>query len=73
MLTSTPSPSAMARRTMAACSPRMPAYRSPSSWISLVEPSMSVNRNVTVPVGSFAMWTRNVARSTLGGPMLARP
>ena len=54
MLTSTPPPSLTARRTIAACSSRTAAYRSPSSCSSRVEPSMSVNRKVTVPVGSGA-------------------
>src|SRR5918999_3323114 len=65
----------MARRTMAACSSRRPAYRSPSSWSSRVDPSMSVNRKVTVPVGSSAICAGNVARPELanirsdGGPI----
>ncbi len=51
VLTSTPPPSETARRMIAACSSRTAGYRSPSSWRRLVEPSMSVNRKVTVPVG----------------------
>jgi hypothetical protein len=52
VLTSTPSPSSTASRRIAACSSRTAAYRSPSSCSSRVDPSMSVNRKVTVPVGS---------------------
>jgi hypothetical protein len=55
VLTSTPPASPMARRRMAACSSRTAGQRSPSSWSSRVEPSMSVNRNVTVPAGRSPM------------------
>src|SRR5215216_656356 len=51
VLTSTPPASATARRMIAACSSWTAAYRSPSAWSRRVEPSMSVNRKVTVPVG----------------------
>jgi hypothetical protein len=36
---------------MAACSSRTAGYRSPRAWRRPVEPSMSVKRKVTVPVG----------------------
>ena len=51
VLTSVPPASATARRTIAACSSWTAGYRSPSAWSRRVEPSMSVKRNVTVPVG----------------------
>jgi hypothetical protein len=52
VLTSIPPPSAMARRMIAACWSWTAGYRSPSAWSRRVEPSISVKRNVTVPVGS---------------------
>ena len=52
------------------CSVRTSAYPSPSSCRSRVEPSMSVNRNVTVPTGSD---TSGRTRSTIAGDSSARP
>jgi hypothetical protein len=52
---SAPPPAAMASRIRRKWSSWTTPYRSPpSSWSNLVEPSMSVNRNVTVPVGMSA-------------------
>ena len=49
---STPPCSATAVRTISACRSSWRTNPSrPSSWSSSVDPSMSVNRNVTVPVG----------------------
>src|SRR5919106_498539 len=53
--TSTPPWSRMAPRRMPWCSARTPGHRSPRVRASLVDPSMSVNTNVTVPVGSSVM------------------
>src|SRR5919201_4054463 len=52
--TSTPLCCANASRNTRRCSASASAYASPSSCSSRVEPSMSVNRKVTVPEGSSA-------------------
>jgi len=41
----------IARRITRRCASSTSTQRSPSSWTIRVEPSMSVNKNVTVPVG----------------------
>lgn len=50
--TSTPECLVNASRRALLCSPSRSAYRGPSSWRSLVDPSTSVKRRVTVPAGS---------------------
>src|SRR5436190_2384740 len=50
--TSTPRCRTKASRSTRLCSANVCAYASPSSCNNHVEPSMSVKRNVTVPVGS---------------------
>src|SRR5437773_2598996 len=58
-------------RMMARTSAKRAAYRSPSRWRRLVDPSISVKRNVTYPVGSVrtslaraSTWPRSRSFST---------
>src|SRR5437588_11698205 len=75
--TSAPPCRAQAALTTRRCSARASAYASdPSSWRSLVEPSTSVKRNVTVPVGrSFRATSEHGSsrEAALGVGLITRP
>jgi hypothetical protein len=70
--TSWPACPAMATRTSRRCSASTPGYCSRSALTSRVDPSISVNKNVTAPAGSPLTWhlrsrTPAAARSTATG------